>query len=595
MKRFFFFAFLVFSLMFFYGCGGGGNSGSDTSPPEQPAQLAKETPRSETGETNRSNRRNRENSSAKSRKREPSGREWKNATGEVIDRGDLVSMMDGNVGIMTVDGARMIPLADLCEEDQAFVKANTIDVAQIEGEREQPLEFSGDVLVPENNPDLAATNEIIIDTTDPRDESQLFVGQKVFVPFDLESNFDKGRYGGMVGTMLYKKLDREKGFIIPEAMQDIRSTCEMISFHPTPDTPLAEVQKVLKQSFNGNIASWGKIERVPPHDFEIYDFTLICVDFTENPPKIIHGLRPLSEKNDVPKTFKIEGIENEIEVDVIDTKQIPGSDYVYDVFRTRAIGEVDGIHVENLMASLYERKPGEKVIDPVCEENWEKNPNLVVGGDFEKAVNGIPVGWETKCAQHREPVGRLVRWVRDSDDPSNHVINLTFDAEIGDGFGLMYYSKPFIVEEGALYRFQCRFKSNGPHPKIFIKCSDVLDSRFNPTPQGLQEGYADSFGQQTREVYRSQQNLEGPLNTWNTKTEDFTPRHTKYSPKFGRVMLYGYLGAGTIEFDDIVIKQIRPASPSAKKGALRHSLDTNVTLEEMRDNERRAQEAKEKQ
>ena len=58
---------------------------------------------------------------------------------------------------------------------------------------------------------------------------------------------------------------------------------------------------------------------------------------------------------------------------------------------------------------------------------------------------------------------------------------------------------------------------------------------------------------QLREVYRSQQNLKGPKNVWNTQTEDFTPGHTKYTPRWGRVMLYGYLGAGVVEFDDVVV------------------------------------------
>ncbi len=97
-----------------------------------------------------------------------------------------------------------------------------------------------------------------------------------------------------------------------------------------------------------------------------------------------------------------------------------------------------------------------------------------------------------------------------------------------------------------------------------------------------------------REVYRSQQNLKGPKNTWNTQTEDFTPRHTKYTPRWGRVMLYAYLGAGAVEFDDVVLKQIVPASPGEGEKDPRHSLETTVTVKEMEENERRSREAKEK-
>jgi hypothetical protein len=100
---------------------------------------------------------------------------------------------------------------------------------------------------------------------------------------------------------------------------------------------------------------------------------------------------------------------------------------------------------------------------------------------------------------------------------------------------------------------------------------------------------------QRREVYRSQQNLKGPQNTWNTQTEDFTPTHTKYSPKWGRVMLYAYLHAGVVDFDDVVVKQIFPPPPNEPKERNkepRQSLGTRVTIKEMEENERRSNEAK---
>ena len=58
-------------------------------------------------------------------------------------------------------------------------------------------------------------------------------------------------------------------------------------------------------------------------------------------------------------------------------------------------------------------------------------------------------------------------------------------------------------------------------------------------------------------------------------------------------MLYGYLGAGTVDFDDVVVKQIVPASPGAHKKQRRHSLETGVTIEQMNENERRAAESPE--
>ena len=138
----------------------------------------------------------------------------------------------------------------------------------------------------------------------------------------------------------------------------------------------------------------------------------------------------------------------------------------------------------------------------------------------------------------------------------------------------MYYSDFFPVEEGAKYRFQCRWRSTGPAAKVFIKCYD-----------------ADESGRR-REVYRSQQNLKGPNNNWNTQTEDFTPKHTKYSPNWGRVMLYAYLAAGVVEFDDVVVKQIVPASPGESAQSPPPLEETKVTMKEIEEEEQRSKEAK---
>ena len=368
---------------------------------------------------------------------------------------------------------------------------------------------------------------------------------KVVIPFDFESKFDDGRYGKIVGNMIWKKLDRDKKFIIPETMLDVRSTSEMVSFYPNPDTKMSEMEKVVKDTFDAQIAIWGKMERVPGHQWEVYDFSLKCVDFSAKPPKTI---------------------------------------YEVDNTRTESVSEVPDLYVREMFMKLYGLVPEEKKTDPIAEKNWKDNPNLLADGTFEQINDGIPVGWEARAGQLREPFGKSVKRAADSDKPSNHVVKLTLDTETAEGYGLMYYSKPFAIEEGATYRFQCRFKSSGPTVKVFIKCADVIDSKFNPTTTGFQEGFEEQFGSQTREVYRSQQNLSGPVDKWNSHTEDFTPQHTRYSPKFGRVMLYAYVVAGTVEFDDVVVKQIRsaPSDYTKKKETLKHSLGTDVTLDEMR-------------
>jgi len=60
-------------------------------------------------------------------------------------------------------------------------------------------------------------------------------------------------------------------------------------------------------------------------------------------------------------------------------------------------------------------------------------------------------------------------------------------------------------------------------------------------------------------------------------------------------MLYAYITAGVIEFDDVVVKEILPASPGEQAKTRRHSKESKITIREMEDNERRSKELKDKQ
>jgi hypothetical protein len=166
----------------------------------------------------------------------------------------------------------------------------------------------------------------------------------------------------------------------------------------------------------------------------------------------------------------------------------------------------------------------------------------------------------------------------------------------------MYYSNEFPIEAGAVYRFQCRWRTDGPAVKVFIKCYDEEKTDYRAASpaaaRGVDAGPYGSLnapaGRERREVYRSQQNLYGPKNAWNVQTEDFTPKHVKYTPRWGRVMLYAYLGAGTVEFDDVVLKQVVPPPSASLAGEKRHSAASKVTLREMEENERRGKQARER-
>jgi hypothetical protein len=338
-------------------------------------------------------------------------------------------------------------------------------------------------------------------------------------------------------------------------MVDVRDTMASKRIELGPDTPLAKVQKIVQEDFEADVGVWGSVERVPGNEWDVYDLKIRCVDFSTPKPTVIY------------------------QVDA----------------RTKAVSEIPHLYVKAMLDKLYGRQPGgPPPVNELAEANWKKNPNLVAGGDFETAKGGVPRGWESRGGQLREPLGNLVRWLPEAGKPTNHVIRLTFDKELGDSFGVMYYSDFFPVEEGATYRFQCRWRTNGPAAKVFVKCIDVPPSEYRAEPEGrpAATSQADPHSDHRREVYRSQQNLKGEKNVWNTQTGDFTPRHTRYTPRWGRVMLYGYLGAGAVEFDDVVVKQILPASPGDLVKQPRQSLESGVTVEEMGENERRGNDEK---
>ncbi len=95
-------------------------------------------------------------------------------------------------------------------------------------------------------------------TAEPSEDPRKFV-----IPFDFVSQFDGGRYGQMVGEMIWKKLQREGGFLLPGSMLEVRDFCELNNIRLTPDTPLEEVGRVVRELFHGHIAIWGSVERAP--------------------------------------------------------------------------------------------------------------------------------------------------------------------------------------------------------------------------------------------------------------------------------------------------------------------------------------------
>ena len=351
------------------------------------------------------------------------------------------------------------------------------------------------------------------------------------IPFDFVSTFDDGEYGRTVGEMIWTKLRRQGGFILPESMQDVRDWCQRSKMIPGPDTPLTRMQEIVSREQAGDIGIWGKIERVAGFETDVYDLWIAVADFSVEPPRMIYQKKA----------------------------------------RTRTVSEIPHIYVTEALDALYGRPAAvDKIPDPALLERWNKAANLVQG-DFERG-GAAPLGWG--------PLPHDVTWVTENQQGAkskNRIIRFTQNEDVAGSSGVLYYSDFFPVEEGATYRFRCRWKSTGSAAKVFIKCYDELPTQFR-TGSG---SVADPSKTERREVYRNQQNLEGSPGVWNVQTEDFTPQHTNFTPRWGRVMLYAYWPAGTVEWDDIAVKQVAAAPAGKGKKDRRPSSETKVRTREM--------------
>lgn len=508
-------------------------------------------------------------------------RVWTGREGQRLAVAEFIDLLGDNVCLQLADGQGMVlPIERLSMADYRFVAAQV-------PQEEQPLqrdtlrekeiaqsktaqESADSLLRPKTAPSNVPPERL---TAAPDGTPLAPLRDRIVIPFDFVSRFDEGRYGRMVGDMLWKKLERAGGCIIPESMLDVRDTCTSHQIRPTADTRLSEMGRYVRDTFGGHVGIWGSVERVPGHDWDVYDVVVRCVDFTSPEPTIIY------EKSG----------------------------------RTESISELPHVYVEEMLDALYGREPNAPVAaDMLAEQNWIEAPNLVVG-DFEQGQRGAPNGWaatwQAGDVMQREPLGKTICWIAEtkassSDGSSgdalskgNRVIRFTFDAAIGDGTGVAYYSDLFPVVQGARYRFECRYRTSGPEVKVFIKCYDEVGTTYrtgDAAGRSVARRRSDYLPEmaQLREVYRSQQNLDGPKRTWNVQTEDFTPKQTQYTPRWGRVMLYAYLGAGSVDFDDVIVKQIVAASPGDITQNPRHSQASGVTLKDIEQHERRSREAK---
>lgn len=326
---------------------------------------------------------------------------------------------------------------------------------------------------------------------------------RVLIPFDLESTFDNGRYGAIVSDQIWTKIRLRGGFVLPESLQDVRDWCERNKVHPGPETSIEEMKRALREQA-GDVAIWGKIERVPGTVGDEYDLHIKVADFSTDPPMVIHDVTA----------------------------------------RTKTVSEIPHVYIKGALDALYGEK-AEAVVAKGSDLATPAGPSLVKG-TFEVGRTG-PIGWD--------PLPRFVSWVKATGADSverGKVIRFTMDEATAGTSGVLYYSELFPIEEGATYQFSCQWRSTGPAAKVFIKCYDDFRT-------GYQDAAGKAMASQRREVYRSQQNLQGEPNVWNTRTEKFTPKHVPFTPRWGRVMLYAYWPAGVVEWDEVMVQKVASA------------------------------------
>ena len=314
----------------------------------------------------------------------------------------------------------------------------------------------------------------------------------------------------------------------------------------------------MRKTFDAADRHLGERGAGPGTDGEIYDLVIRCVDFsTPGEPKVIY------EKSGV---------------------------------RTKSVSEIPHLYVKEMLDKLYERAAAApRGVNPEAEERWKSGKNLVTAATSSRRFAACPRAGSPAPASSASRWATSSSWVPEAGNDGNHVIRFTIPKIVAENEGVMYYSTS-VPRRGrgdvplpmplALQRPE----PQGVHQVLRRNALRVQGRAKRPADESGTSQRTPEVGQDRREVYRSQQNLKGENNVWNTQTEDFTPKHTKYTPKWGRIMLYGYLTEGVIDWDDVVVKQIIPPPAGFAKGDRRHSLGSKVTLKEMEENERRGHE-----
>ena len=207
--------------------------------------------------------------------------------------------------------------------------------------------------------------------------------------------------------------------------------------------------------------------------------------------------------------------------------------------------------------------------DELAKKLWEKNPDLMVNGDFLKPGKwtGIyQLEWYAVKVQVDAPSIDKVAIVKGGDDQKQgNALVLNLSKECAENNGLACLSDSVKIEPNTRYRLSFRYKSEGPVLHVFVKGYTQY-----PSPTGVM---------MDREIYRRQVPPSGATGgKWVTVVDDLNPQHISLPVQMLRVDLYAYLTPGKVMFADVQLKAvgqqtrqgkdeaIKPMSPSTRPG-----------------------------
>ncbi len=334
--------------------------------------------------------------------------------------------------------------------------------------------------------------------TRPRPETKKPAAAKpVIVVFDFVSEYDGDRVGKFVGKNLWAKLDRSGKCQLIER-DDVNTAVAEAKFVAAFDAKPADIVKFAAEKLDATHAIWGKVEHA---DGE--------------------GLRV---------SARAAAVADKGEKLIVDMSMEIKNQYVVQLATKEVVRQ---------FFAVEKPKPD---VGPEEEERWLKGPNLVKNPSFEQGTDH-PESWEPfdKSYHHKG-----VSWVA-SPEGKGKCIKFDLTPAVAGGPGIGYYGDPISIKDGTIYRFSVRVRSDGPTVKIFLK-----HYKYLPPGPNEKEG-------QWRETRRAPLNCKGgKRGEWKTYVRDFRPhRDDEHDPAVTRVELYAYHPAGTVYFDDVVMKKLK--------------------------------------